>query len=387
MPSLKELLDPNRHVSINEWRGFALGMYDKLSKIENEDIRDAGDLSEEIEKVIQREVNLTDLTTQELLQFTDRLIQLASENDMSETGYKLIHLSSLLSNPVTKSLEKKLEILFRDNQGKSNETVERPNYEIMQMMRYIEELADLLVKVPSEYSTVYSENSKQHYESLKSYFEDPQWATRVLVDAQRVVTTLADQLTALFHNCPELGSCIKLYIDEQKKFFMSIVKTNDSNALIQYVQPLNLVAAIGDTIAKYPEIVNQFKQSNEELRGIVLLAEQLQILASKDPEKAQAIHQALTAVLAYTPNMTFDKLVEEMRTNTDENNDFGKLKTAMGKHRSLFWKIVNYFYPVDTATLKYFKEQIQNMKSPLNDTGLEENLEQTRTAFRKSSEG
>ncbi|MCX7090175.1 MAG: hypothetical protein NTU48_01805 [Legionellales bacterium] len=565
MLNFQELIGPNKHTSIEAWQEFAIGMFDiatnKIEEAENENRRAvaagslepkaicADDLNEVLTAEIDREIDLTSLSTQQLLQFTDILIQMARGMILDEKGYKLNAWCALLMGPVTQALENRLPLLLQA----SHANLTGFNYEIMQVMCDIKEIAELLNKRPENYSNIYAQYVAEYHRDLEKHFKNPGLSMQLFVQAKRElaavrmldqaaqvasqkkiraqtlfsevikkgrfqdverilngkfqeqftmdaledkfnlpigssiddycifpgiklrdllergesanpdatireiistyvqsnpdsthallnanitldrttlgsvcemcqlegegsyvdqlfqkalgyvdqptdlsselrlltdlhsniapavknITIVENQLAALFQNHQDLSSCIKVYMDEQKRTMLFLAKNGE---ITQYVQPFNLVAAIGGTIAKYPGMAERLK-SFDELRGIVLLAERLQTLASECPKKALKIHQALTQILASKPHMTFDNLVEEMRTNKDKNNDFGQLKRAMGKHQNFFWKIVNYFYTVNTETLRLFKEQIQDMKRSANVTGVEETPGQTRSSF------
>lgn len=226
-----------------------------------------------------------------------------------------------------------------------------------------------------------------------AYRYDPS-AHQAFDQAEKNLATMERQLRALFQNQPDLLLHAKRYIDTQKQAMPYLIKAKDPIAISQYSQQLNLVFAMGAIIKKCPTIATKLKKSGQdfdeiivnESRSVVLLAEQIRALSLEDPAKAQAIHVALTEVLNQSPEMTFDKVVQGMRTNTDENNPLGKLKTAMGTHRDWFSKIVNYFYPFDTNTMKYFKEKIQE-KTHLEakDRGIEvsDETKQTGSSFGK----
>lgn len=341
MPTFKKLID--QYASIEAWREFALKQYDKLQKREKP--VGADEVHEQLEKIQEREIDLTHLSTSQLLQFSDVLIQMAfDETDMGETGYKLGVWCALLFAPLTKKLEEHLHQLMKQH----NTNIDVPNYTIMQVLYDIKMLAELSGKDPKAYSQAYSQYVDSH--------------TSVLEQAKRNTETLTNQLTTLFQNSEQLSPCIQPYIAEKEKEWNGLVNTKQPAALFEHLQSLNLVSAIGDILTRYPQHADNLKTASDTLQNIAVLAEQIKTLAAEAPQKAYAIHVALTEVLMDRPDMTFDKLVTESLTNTDKNSPIGKLMDAMGAHRSLFWKIVNYFYPVDTSTLKVFKEKIQALK-------------------------
>ncbi len=170
MPSFEKLLDPSSVTSIQDWQNYALEMYKKLPNITKEGAGDADDLNRALEDIIQEEIELTGLTTAQLLQFTEILIQMCSLNVFDETGYKLNAWSALLLEPVKKKLEERLDALFSSGQGIRIESSKSPNYEIMQIMYSIEEFAKLHKKAPDKYSAPYKKYVNHYHQDLHPYF-------------------------------------------------------------------------------------------------------------------------------------------------------------------------------------------------------------------------
>ncbi len=116
MLNFQELIGPNKHTSIEAWQEFAIGMFDiatnKIEEAENENRRAvaagslepkaicADDLNEVLTAEIDREIDLTSLSTQQLLQFTDILIQMARGMILDEKGYNSPYARSVSTSHV-----------------------------------------------------------------------------------------------------------------------------------------------------------------------------------------------------------------------------------------------------------------------------------------------
>ena len=182
------------------------------------------------------------------------------------------------------------------------------------------------------------------------------------------------QLTSLLANKPEAASYIPTYLENQKQQLLLIAQSEDPDALESFTNQINVVHAVGDLIEGHPSLSQKLKQRSGTgaLQEITLLSECLKDLKAESPEKMAAIQNALTEVLTNTPDITFDKLVSQMRDpNLDKNSPVGKLKDVMGKHRNIFWWLVSLVYPFETKTTQFFREKMIDKVFTDNDLGRE----------------
>lgn len=180
------------------------------------------------------------------------------------------------------------------------------------------------------------------------------------------------QLTSLLANNPQVLSSIPLYIEGLKQKLIFIAKTGDTAAFEAFSNSLNIVNSIGDMLEGSKDFSKKLKRAGEQQRNISLFAECLRALKAESPEKVAAIQTALTVVLTDTPGITFDKIVLQMRDPAlDKKSPIGKLKKEMGAHRNVFYWFASLFYPIETKTMAFFREKIQEQILTDQDLGLD----------------
>jgi hypothetical protein len=219
-------------------------------------------------------------------------------------------------------------------------------------------------------------------------------------DVAERLSTLNDQLAALFKNNQSLHTSAQRYITERKKELIDVMTVNNQDKLQKLSNRLNVVDAVGTMLNDYknehekhmkltvpsqrltnsPPLQNnkpddvrerlaslskknedrlKWVETLEKTRKISGLAAFMHDMQSKP--KAEAINTAITRVLHSSPDMTFDTMIRQLNgKNLEKGTPLFELKKAINTHQKFFMRVISLFYPIETKTAKYFREQLKS---------------------------
>jgi hypothetical protein len=220
-------------------------------------------------------------------------------------------------------------------------------------------------------------------------------------DVAQRLSTLNDQLAALFKNNQSLHTSAQRYITERKQELIGVMTQGNLEQLQKLSNRLNVVDAFGT-------MLNDYKNEHEKHMKLTVpsqrltnspplqnnkpddVRERLASLSKKNDDrtkwvektltkthkiaglaafmrdmqsrpKAEAINTAITGVLHSSPDMTFDTMIRQLNgKNLEKGTPLFELKKAINTHQKFFMRIISLFYPIETKTAKYFREQLQS---------------------------